>query len=101
MIGAGYVIFIAGDKSARDLVGSPANNSTGNTTDQSKCVMQRTGCCSCSMGGSSVCMTEDQAKIKEDQLKAQCGMTFCTAVMNCRDVTCSYENGECKEKPID
>ena len=71
-----------------------------NKSLENKCVMQRTGCCGCEMGGKDECMNEAEALKIEERLEFECSKDIvCIAQYNCKNVDCKMIEGQCKEVP--
>ena len=76
-------------------------NNQGNEKEcysDSDCIKQRTGCCSCKMGGEEVCISKKNLTFWQEKI-AQEGKEdmICTAVYNCRETSCLCKEGKCAE----
>ena len=62
------------------------------------CIKQRTTCCSCSMGGTEVCMSEKNATYWREKLVEECNShIICIALYNCKETSCTCREGKCGE----
>ena len=65
----------------------------------SDCIKQRTGCCSCKMGGEEVCTSNKNITLWQEKIKNECKEDMiCTAMYNCRDTKCLCREGKCAEE---
>ena len=75
------------------------NNDTNTCVTNDDCIMQKIGCCPCSMGGKEVCMLVKNSSLTNEKLSRECGArTVCTAMYACQETSCGCVNGKCIEK---
>jgi hypothetical protein len=60
------------------------------------CIIQKTGCCACNMGGEERCMNLTQSTQIKDKLSKSCiNRTICSAVNTCKESKCSCIKNKC------
>jgi len=62
---------------------------------ENPCVKVQTTCCPCNMGGTEVCVLEEEAGSYQFQKCPPENQLICAAVFNCNITECLYEDGEC------
>ena len=62
------------------------------------CILQQTTCCSCNMGGTSACMSRENASFYQKELQKCQEDIICIAMYNCEFETCECKESKCVGK---